>query len=128
MDIEKELESVLGDVEAAFSELNIEKWLHCFHSTRIIVLPNAALAPSSVNECKELLGDYIENLRAQGYNKSNLDELSVRPLTETTAMAYAVWSRFCNETLIERVGATYLFIKTNGHWKITMVTVHPANA
>jgi len=128
MNIEKEIESVLGDVESAFSELNIEKWLQSFHPTRIIVLPSAVLAPTSADECEELLGSYIKNLRAQGYNKSNLDELNVRSLTETTAMAATVWSRFCNETLIERVGATYLFIKTNSQWKITMVTVHPANA
>ena len=125
MTIEKEVETVLGDVELAFSKLDIGEWLDCFHPTRIIVLPNAVLAPSSVEECEVLLGGYIEKLRSQGYNKSNLDKLKVRPLTETTAMASTVWSRFNNNVLIETVGATYLFIKMDGRWKITMVTVHP---
>ena len=128
MAIEQEIESVLSDVESAFSRLDIEQWLRSFHPTRIMVLPNAVLAPSSAAECEELLGGYIENLRSRGYNRSNLDQINIRPLTDTTAMASTVWSRFNGDSLIERVGATYLFIKANDKWQITMVTVHPDSA
>lgn len=127
MNFEEEIRAVLDKVENAFSKLDIEAWLNCFHPKRILVLPSMVLAPKSTEECMELLGSYIENLKSQGYNRSNLDQLNIRPLTDTTAIATVIWSRFNNDSLIERVGATYLFFKSNGKWEITMVTVHPDN-
>jgi hypothetical protein len=128
MDFENEIRSVLDNVEKAFSKLDIEAWLNCFHPKRIIVLPNIVLAPKSAEECTVLLGSYIDNLKSKGYNKSNLEKLNIRPLTDTTAIASTIWSRFNNNSLIERVGATYLLIKSNGNWEITMVTAHPDDA
>lgn len=128
MTIEAEIERALQNVEIAFSKLNIEAWLNCFHPTRIIVLPTMVLSPDTVEDCEKSLGAYIENLRSQGYNRSELTQLKVRPLTETTAIAHTVWARFCDQTLIESIGATYLFVKTDEQWQIAMVTPHPENA
>ena len=123
MTVESQILSVLKDVEA-FAQLNIENWLKSFHSTRIMVLPNAAYAPTSVTECETILEPYLNKLREQGFNRSSLDDFCVKLLTDTTAMASTVWTRFCDDAPIERVGATYLFLKVDDCWKITMVTAH----
>ena len=71
MSIENEIRHALAAVEAAFSKLDIEQWLECFHPSRILVLPQLAFSPASAAECEQVLGGYIENLKAQGTTAAN---------------------------------------------------------
>jgi len=127
MDDKAKILDVLKNIEASFSKLDVASWLECFHLPRIMVLPQVALAPSSEAECRELLEPYFENLREQGFDRSNLEEANIKFLTDTTAMVGAVWTRYASDTIIERFGATYLFLKSDDSWLITMVTPHPDN-
>ena len=119
------IEDVLKSIETSFSKLDIASWLEHFHNPRIMVLPNTALAPSSEAECHSLLGPYIENLRNQGFDRSDLNECKIQFLTDTTAIVSTVWTRYASDRIIERIGATYLFLKSTDGWLVTMVTVHP---
>ena len=127
MDDKAEILDVLKNIEASFSKLDVASWLKCFYSPRIMVLSTAAFSPSSEAECKELLGPYFENLRDQGFDRSNLEEANVQFLTDTTAMVGTIWTRYASDKIIERFGATYLFLKSDDSWLITMVTPHPDN-
>ncbi len=125
MDDREKIRDVLRSIEESFSKLDIASWLEHFHSPRIFVLPQAALAPSSVAECHQLLGPYFEKLQEQGFNRSNLDECKIQFLTDTTAIVSTVWTRYASDRVIERIGATYLFLRSADGWRVTMVTVHP---
>lgn len=117
---------VLRGVEAAFSDTDLPRYLSFFHSPYLIMAPAGVIAPSSEEEALTLLRAQIENLRARGYARSELNQATVKLLSATTALATVEWVRFkANNEELERLGATYAFFKGERGWKIAMVTVYP---
>jgi hypothetical protein len=57
--------AVLRDVEAAFSEGDLRRWLSLFHSPYLIMAPEGVIAPSSDEEALALIRPQMENLRAR---------------------------------------------------------------
>jgi hypothetical protein len=120
--------AVLRDVEAAFSDGDLRRWLSLFHSPYLIMAPEGVVAPSSEEEALALIRPSMESLRARGYVRSELNRPTVKLLSPTTALASVEWvRRKGNEEEIERLGATYAFFKADGSWKIVMLTVHSAS-
>lgn len=118
--------AVLREVEAAFSDTDLPRYLSLFHSPYVIMAPAGVIAPSSEDEALALLRPQIENLRARGYARSELNRATVKLLSATTALATVEWIRFkANNEELERLGATYAFFKGEHGWKIVMVTVYP---
>lgn len=118
--------AVLRDVEAAFSAGDLRRWLSLFHSPYLIMAPEGVLAPSSDEKALSLIRPQMENLRARGYARSELNRPTVKLLSPTTALAAVEWvRRKGNEEELERVGATYAFFKGDDGWRIVMVAVHP---
>jgi hypothetical protein len=118
--------AVLQEVEAAFSEKDLPRYLSLFHSPYVIMSPAGVIAPSSDDEALTLLRPQMENLRARGYARSELNRATVKLLSATTALATVEWVRFkANNEALERLGATYAFFKGDRGWKIVMVTVYP---
>lgn len=117
--------AVLRGVEAAFSDADLPRYLSFFHSSYLIMAPAGVIVPSSEDEALALLRSQIENLRARGYSRSELDRTTVKVLSATTALAAVEWIRHkADEEELERLGATYAFFKGEHGWKIVMVTVH----
>jgi hypothetical protein len=116
---------VLRDIEAAFSDGDLRRWLSLFHSPFLIMAPEGVIALSSDEEALALIRPQMENLRARGYARSELNRPTVKLLSPTTALAAVEWvRRKGNEEELERLGATYAFFKGDDGWKIVMVTVH----
>ncbi|MGH8543983.1 MAG: DUF6841 family protein [Gammaproteobacteria bacterium] len=116
---------VLRGVETAFSELDLPRWLSYFHTSYLIMAPEGVIAPSSEEEGIELLRPHVESLRNRGYARSELHRVSVKLLSETTALAAVEWiRRRSDDEELERVGATYALFEGDEGWKIIMVTVH----
>lgn len=117
--------AVLRGVEAAFSDTDLRGYLSFFHSSYLIMAPEGVIAPASENEALALLRPQIENLRARGYARSELNRVTVKLLSASTALAAVEWiRRKANKEELERLGATYAFFKGENGWKIVMVTVH----
>ena len=53
---EQQIRTVLDDIAAAFSRLDIDGWFRSFHRPCLLVLPGAAVAASSVEDCQPLIG------------------------------------------------------------------------
>lgn len=70
------------------------------------------------------MGPYFENLKDRGFNSSTLDLCNIKLLTDTTAVASTVWTRYAGDKVLENFGTTYLFQKTENIWRAIMVTVH----
>lgn len=118
--------AVLRGVEAAFSDADLPRYLSFFHSPFLIMAPAGVIAPSSEDEALTLLRPQLENLRARGYARSELNQATVKLLSATTALATVEWIRFkADNQELERLGATYAFFKNERGWKIAMVTVYP---
>ena len=124
---QQEIEQVLKNIAETFSRLDMTAWAENFHNPRLIVLPEACCSPSNAIDWQDMLGPYFQKLQDAGFNRSNLDQLHVRLLTETTAIASTVWTRFAGDTLLEKFGATYLFQKQDNKWGVIMLTVHSSD-
>lgn len=122
------IKAKLHKVEAMFSKLDMAGWLACFHAARVMVLPGFAFMPSTVEECEALAGPYVQALRAKGFDRTQLGRVGIRYLTDSTALVTALWTRYGGSEVLEALGATYLFLKCDGDWQITMVTTHGIEA
>ncbi len=123
---EESILAVLRGVEAAFSDTDLPRYLSFFHSPYVIMAPAGVVAPSSEDEALTILRPQIEDLRARGYARSELNRAKVKLLSATTALAAVEWiRRKVNKEELERLGATYAFFKGERGWKIVMVTVYP---
>lgn len=124
---EHEIVAVIDSIGESFSRLDIPAWLDNFHQPRLMVLPDRCLSPASEAECREAMGPYFQELADCGFNRTVLDRSAVRFLSKTTAVASTVWTRYADDEVLERLGATYLFQKANGRWAATTITTHSAD-
>ena len=124
---QQEIEQVLKNIAETFSRLDMTAWAENFHNPRLIVLPETCYSPSNSIEWQNMLGPYFQKLQDAGFNRTRLDQHHIRLLTETTAIVSTVWSRFADDILLEKFGATYLFQKQDNNWGVIVVTVHPSD-
>ncbi|MBW2218985.1 MAG: hypothetical protein JRF40_05785 [Deltaproteobacteria bacterium] len=122
---EQRIRDVMKDVLATFSQLDIAAWLQCFHFPFQIVSSEGIFAPSSKAEGQKMMEPFVDSLRAKGFKRTQLEKCSVKLLSNTTAIASIVFSRFYGEdNVIEQLGGTYFFFKADNLWRVTMVTTH----
>jgi ketosteroid isomerase-like protein len=68
----------------------------------------------------------LQGLKERGYSHSKLLEVNVRLLGTGVALVSIVTKRYKTDgSELETLGFTYLFRKTEGVWKIAVITGHP---
>jgi hypothetical protein len=88
-------------------------------TTGVKVLPTIA-------EIEAFYGGIQRDLRARDYSHSTVSELHIKLLDQTTALASGVFVRHkMDGSELETIGATCLLLKTEGEWKIGVVTRNP---
>lgn len=119
MSDEAEIRIVLENVAETFGALDVPGWLSNFHNPSMI-------GPMCVDptNAKERFTPLIESMRARGLTRSQLDSSSIQVLTATSAIASATFTRYADEAVLERLGATYVFQKRDGRWSVLLVTPH----
>ncbi|MGE3076488.1 MAG: nuclear transport factor 2 family protein [Dehalococcoidia bacterium] len=119
MSDESEIHSVLESVAETFGSLDVAGWLANFHNPCMI--GGRAVDPT---ESRETFAPLMESMRARGLTKSRLDSEKIQVLTPASAIATATFTRFAGESVLERLGATYVLQKRDGRWLILLVTSH----
>ena len=72
-------------------------------------------------------GAAFQDLKKSGYSHSELLEVHVRLLGTAVALVSSVFKRYKTDGAeLATLGATYLLRKTDGVWKIAVLTGHPA--
>ncbi len=66
----------------------------------------------------------VESMRARGLTRSQLDTCHTQVLTDKSAIASATFTRYAGEAVLERLGATYVFQKSDNRWQVLLVTAH----
>ena len=108
---------VRGDLHAVSQHCNVP--FVVVSSQGVRVLPTAS-------EIETWYGGIIRDLKERGYSHSVRSELHVKLLDQTTALASAVFVRYRTDgSELATIGATYILRKTEGDWKIAVVTPHP---
>jgi hypothetical protein len=122
---EEEIAAVLQNIGGAFSRLDFSAWLACFHSPRMVFLADRIFVSSTEAEFREVMGPMFARLKAKGFKRTQLDVCNVQILTDSSAVASTVWTRFdSGEQVIERLGATYMFSRMGGKWKVATLAGH----
>ena len=69
----------------------------------------------------------MQNLRARGYGRSELDQRKVKLLSAKSALASGIAVRYKSDGQeLERVGITYILHKTDDSWKFAVMVLHDA--
>jgi hypothetical protein len=79
-----------------------------------------------MSEIEAFYGGVLRDLREWGYSHSTRSELHVKLLDQTIAFVSAVFVRHKTDgSELETIGVTYVVRKTEGEWKIAVLTRHP---
>jgi ketosteroid isomerase-like protein len=108
---------VRGDLSAIGQHCNVPFVI--ISSQEVKVLP-------TMSEIEAFYGGILRDLRARGYSHSTRSELHVKLLDQTTVLASGVFVRHkMDGSELETIGVTYVLRKTEGEWKIAVMTRHP---
>ena len=117
----------LSGYYATFSTLDLDSIAPFFHEPCLFISPQGVIAAPTHNEVKEVFRTIAEVLRAKGYGRSELANLEVKPMSDTTTLASGVAVRYKTDgNELERVGVTYLVQKSDGELRIAVTVIHDA--
>jgi len=80
---------------------------------------------TSVSQVEEFWGPRFDELKAQGFDRTERAEANIKVLNDNTAMASSKAIRYTEDgSELERRGATFALRKTDGGWKIVTLIHH----
>lgn len=125
MTAEETLHHILSDYYAAFSTLEIEAILPYFHEPALLMGPQGVIPLPKPAALVPVFGPVMENLRRQGYERSEYDLHQLNMLGDSSALATGVAIRYArNGKELARAGLTYLLHKTGDTWKFAVMVLH----
>jgi len=115
----------LSEYYTAFSTLDLESIAPFFHEPSVFISPQGVLATQTSGDVKAAFRVIAETLRSKGYGRSELINLKVQQLSDTTTLASGIADRYkANGEELERVGVTYVLQKSLDGWKIAVTIIH----
>ena len=118
---------MLDEYYAAFSTLNIQAILPYFHQPALLIGPPGVIALPTPAAVLPIFTPVMQNLRARGYGRSELDQRKVKLLSAKSALASGIAVRYKSDGQeLERVGIIYMLHKTDDAWKFAVMVLHDA--
>ena len=115
----------LKNYYTTFSSLDIELITPFFQEPCIFISPQGVAASQTAQEVKGVFKLIADGLRSKGYGRSELINLKVQRLSDTTMLASGIADRYkANGEELERVGVTYVLQKSGAGWKIAVTVIH----
>jgi ketosteroid isomerase-like protein len=112
-----------------FSSLDAEVIAPYFHEPCVFISQQGVNAAATLDDLKTFFKTIADGFRPRGYTRSELTQLQVKTLTNTTAFATGIAVRYKGETeVLERVGVTYVLQKGQQEWMIVVTIIHDADA
>ena len=128
MSDKNEVRAVIEGIAAAFSRLDVNRWLSYFHPEHVFIHHGSVHVAKSIDDTKSAFAPMIDGLKASGFRRSALDICNIRILGPKMAIAATVWRRLGeNDKVLETFGATYTLLETPGGWKVVVAAVHDAD-
>jgi len=115
----------LTDYQTAFSRHDPQSTQLYYHVPCMLIGAEGVVVLISRPEIEAFFAALMESLEARGWARSQWVEVYVKQLSDSVALVSTVAARYkADGKELERVGATYVFHKTDDAWKIAMVTPH----
>jgi hypothetical protein len=119
---------VIADYYRDFSTLNVRAILPYFNEPSLLVGPQGVIPLLDRAALVAVFGPVMEDLRAKGYGRSELELGYVKSLSSSAALIGGAAVRYkTNGQQLERVGITYVLHKTESGWKFATVILHDPN-
>ena len=110
-----------------FSTLDVEAIARFFNEPCIFVSPQGVVASQTYDDVREVCKLIAEGFRSKGYGRSELTNLDVQRMSDTTVLARGVAVRYKSDGQeLERVGVTYVVQKSGDGWTIAVTVIHDA--
>ena len=118
-------EAALHAYIRAFEALDPEAALPFYHLPSMFIAPQGVFAAPDASTVRALLAQFMDQLRAQAYRRTELRGVEVRSLSAGLASCAGVFVRFnASGQEIARPGFTYTMRNSGGSWKIVVAAVH----
>ena len=125
MNEQPEIIEALTDYYAAFSTLDAQAFLPFFHEPTLLIAPEGIIAATTHAVLAAAFAPTLENLRAQGFARSDLNVRQIKTLSATAGLLTGVAIRYKRDGQeMERVGVTYVLHKKDAAWKIAVLILH----
>ena len=115
----------LGRYYTTFSTLDIESIVPFFLEPCIFISPQGVGTAQTHDNVKDVFRTIADTLRSKGYGRSDLINLKVQRLSDTTTLASGIADRYkADGQELERAGVTYVLQKAGDGWKIAVTVLH----
>jgi hypothetical protein len=114
----------------AFEKLDPETVLPFYQFPAMFIAPQGVVAAPDAETARTLLTQFMGQLRAQSYRRTQVTDLVVRHLSPSLALCSGLFVRFnASGQEIARLGFAYTLRSNAGSWQIVVALLHePAAA
>ena len=123
--LEQEINQLFINYFNDFSNLNLQAIVSYFHHPCTFIVPQGVFVFSSASEVEGFWRPRFEDLKTQGFGRTERAEAHIKVLSDDTAMASGKAIRYTEEGLeLEQRGATFALRKSDDGWKIVTLIHH----
>lgn len=123
--LEQEVDQLFINYFRDFSNLDLKAIVSYFHNPCTFIVPQGVIVFSLASEVEEFWGPRFDDLKAQGFGRTERVEANIKVLNDNTAMASSRAIRYTEDgSELERRGATFVLRKTDDGWKIVTLIHH----
>jgi ketosteroid isomerase-like protein len=120
------VDQALSEESDAFGRGDLSAFVQHFDVPFVRISSQGVKVLPTMSEIEAFYGGVLRDLRERGYSHSTRSELHVKLLEQTIALVSAVFVRHKTDgSELETIGVTYVVRKTEGEWKIVVLTRHP---
>lgn len=109
----------------AFQALDPRAIVSYYHVPCVSISSGGVLVMTTGADVEAMFTRMMERLKRLGYARSELTDLRVTQLSDTIALLGIRGARYKEDgSVLEPLGATYTLRKTEGGWKMAVLTLH----
>ena len=123
--LEQEVDQLFANYFIDFSNLDLQAIVSYFHHPCTFIVPQGVFVFSSASEVEGFWRPRFDDLKAQGFGRTERAEANIKVVNDNTAMASSKAIRYAKDgSELERRGATFALRKTVDGWKIVTLIHH----
>ena len=123
--IEQEIHQLLNHYRSDFSNLDLKAVVSYFHLPCTFIVPREVLLFTSASNVEGFWGPRLDDLKTQGFGRSEIVETNISVLSDDTAIASFKAVRYAdNGSELGLRSTTFVLRKTDDGWKIVTLIHH----
>ena len=124
-EIEQEVGQFLDDYVRDFNSLDLKAVVSHFHLPCTFIVPQEVLAFASASEVEGFWSPRLDDLKTQGFGRTESIERKINVLNENTAITNSRILRYAVDgSELGRRHTSFVLRKTNNDWKIVTLIHH----